>query len=246
MRRWRIVLTGSVGVLLIGSLVAVESVYRSGLNTLTTLPAPPSTVGLSDAVRSLAWLEFEGHGPIAVEPTGPLRYAMRIVSAPSGTLSERPTTGGRQIASFCARHLIMEQNTEGLRQGEFSLGMASIAIWLSRSWTTDQIVACALNRGYYGHGLTGIEAAAGGYFGKPAADLSYDEAAVLIVALRAPSRFDPICNPSEVRREATALMAGMASTDGDDDSQRGPISDPAPGLRPDSDLRCASDDPPGQ
>lgn len=246
MKRWWLILIGSIGLLLIGSFALVEGVYRSGLNTAVALPAPPSTDSLSDAVKSLAWLDFEGDGPIAVEPTGPLRYAMRIVSASRMGRNDRPTTGGLRIASFCARHVMIAQNPEGLRQGDFSLGMASIAIWLSRNWTADQIIACALNGGYYGHGFTGIEAAARGYFDMPAVDLSYDQAAVLIVVLRGPSRFDPICSPSTVRREAAALIARIDPPAGIDGSQRELISGPTLANGPDTDEPCAGEDPPAR
>lgn len=244
MRRWWIILAGSIGVILLGTLALVEGAYRSGLSILAALPVPPSTDGLSEAAKSLAWLDFEGVGPIVVEPTGPLNYVARIVSASSRGRNDPLTTGGLKIAGFCARHVITEQNPDGLRQVEFSLGMASVAIWLSRNRTTDQIIACALNGGYYGHGFTGIEAAASGYFGKPAIDLSYDEAAALIVALRAPSRFDPICSPSKVRSEAAVLIARMVAPTGLDGSRRELISGPTSEFGLDTDERCASEDPP--
>ena len=98
-----------------------------------------------------------------------------------------------------------------MRQLEFHLGSAAVAIWLSRNWSTEEIVACVLDAGYYGQGRYGIEAAATGYFGRPAADLAHDEVALLMVAQRAPRRFEPYCDPDALRRLIEDLLFPLES-----------------------------------
>lgn len=216
-RRW-IVLTGSACLLLLASLAAVEGAYRHGLSALDALPDPPTTDGLSETLAQVIWAEFEGPGPIAVQRTGPLRHGIDMMIGRPGRLATAP---GLRLASFCARYIVVEYRTVGrLRQGEYHLTTASLSIWLSRNWSTEEIVACALNGGYYGQGRIGIEAAASGYFGRPAADLAHDEVALLMVASRAPSRFERHCDPSAVRDEISELLSLLqVEAAGDDRDQ---------------------------
>ncbi len=206
-RRW-IVLAGLFCALLIAPVLAVESLYRHGLSALSALPEPPSADGLSETLVQVTWAEFEGPGPIAVRRTGPLRFATALA------LGSRPYYRGRngvapgfRLTAYCARSAIHDQGGETHRAGRFHLGVAALSIWLSRNWSTEEIIACTLNGGYYGQGRMGIEAAASGYFGRPAADLAHDEVALLMVALRAPSRFEPHCSPSALRDDIGELLS---------------------------------------
>lgn len=233
--RWKI-LAGTIAVVLLVGVGAIEGVYRSGLGTLTTLPEPPPTDALSDAVTQLAWLEFEGAGPIVVKPTGPLRYAMGLALDGGRPVNGLPAAGHR-IAAFCARHVIAEQHPDGLRPLEFNLAGASLSIWLSRHWSTGQIIACALKGGFYGHGFIGIEAATRGYFGTRPTDLSHSEAAILLVALRGPY-FDPVCNPDAVLAEANLLLARLAEESFFGQPLRDPDIAPSSDLGLDSSIQC--------
>lgn len=77
------------------------------------------------------------------------------------------------------------------------------AVKLERRHDKDWILAQYLNRAPFGANFVGIEAAAQGYFGKPAKDLALDEAALLAGMVQAPSRFRPDrhCPRAVKRRE---------------------------------------------
>lgn len=75
--------------------------------------------------------------------------------------------------------------------------------------TKEEILAAYLDRLPYGHGLTGPEAAARGYFGVAARDLSWAQAAFLAVLPRAPSYLDPYQHESRVMLRQRALLDAL-------------------------------------
>ncbi len=86
-----------------------------------------------------------------------------------------------------------------------------LALWLERRFTKDEILALYLNRVYFGSGNFGIEAAARSYFGKPAAKLSLNEAAMLAGLLKAPSRYSPARNRDRAAARASVVLDRMAA-----------------------------------
>ena len=71
------------------------------------------------------------------------------------------------------------------------------------------ILEAYMNRLPYGHSLVGPEAAARGYFGVAAKDLSWAEAAYLAVVPRAPSALDPITRESRVLPRQRIVLAAL-------------------------------------
>ncbi len=72
-----------------------------------------------------------------------------------------------------------------------------------------EILEAYLNRLPYGHGLVGPEAAARGYFGVAARELSWAQAAYLAVLPRAPSHLDPFRHPERVELRQRALLHAL-------------------------------------
>ena len=72
-----------------------------------------------------------------------------------------------------------------------------LAIKLDNNFSKEQILENYLNTIYFGRGAYGIEAAANTYFGVPASQLTAQQAAVLAVLIRSPSRYDPAVSPEE-------------------------------------------------
>ncbi|MCY4541075.1 MAG: transglycosylase domain-containing protein [Rhodobacteraceae bacterium] len=65
------------------------------------------------------------------------------------------------------------------------------ALAMELKFTKDEILTIYLNRAYLGGGATGFETASFRYFGKPAAELSVAEAAMLAGLLAAPTYYSP-------------------------------------------------------
>ncbi len=79
------------------------------------------------------------------------------------------------------------------------LQQAFRALQLERLLTKDEILYQYLNRAPYGGNLSGVEAAARAYFGRPAAELSLAEAALVAGLPQAPSRLRPDRHPDRAR-----------------------------------------------
>jgi penicillin-binding protein 1A len=85
----------------------------------------------------------------------------------------------------------------------------SIARDIEREFSKDQILELYLNQIYLGEGYYGVEAAAQGYFGKSARELSAPEAALLAALPQAPSFFNPRRNPEAAERRRNLVLALM-------------------------------------
>lgn len=85
-----------------------------------------------------------------------------------------------------------------------------LALRVERQFTKDEILEAYLNKVYFGHGLYGIEAAARGYFGKSARDVSVDEAALLAGLIQAPSAYDPTERPKKALARRAIVLSAMA------------------------------------
>jgi penicillin-binding protein 1A len=81
-----------------------------------------------------------------------------------------------------------------------------LAVRIERQFTKDQILELYLNKVYFGEGFYGIEAAARGYFNRPAKDLGVDEAALLAGLIQAPSAYAPTAHLDRaIARRAVVL-----------------------------------------
>jgi hypothetical protein len=88
---------------------------------------------------------------------------------------------------------------------------------IERRYTKDEILELYLNHIYFGGGAYGIEAASRNYFGKPAARLTLEEAAVLAALPKSPTLFNPRRFADRARERSDLVLSLMA--------QQGIISD---------------------
>lgn len=97
------------------------------------------------------------------------------------------TQGGSTITQqFVKNSLLSQEQTYTRKIKELIL-----AIELERSYTKDEILNAYLNEISFGSTYAGAEAAARGFFDKPAKDLSLDESATLAALIPAPSYYSP-------------------------------------------------------
>jgi len=149
---------------------------------------------MREAVMAAEDRRFYEHG--AIDYWGILRAFRENVSKKAHGVQ-----GGSTIEQQLAKHLI----------GDFSRTMdrkfleAFVAIRLEQNLTKDQIMNYYLNRIYFGKGYFGVGAAARGYFGKEANELSVPECALLAGIIRAPNSSSPLVDPfkARLRRDAT-------------------------------------------
>src|SRR6202008_823192 len=84
-----------------------------------------------------------------------------------------------------------------------------LAMWLEARFSKKEILSLYLNRVNFGAGAYGIEAASERYFGKPAAQLSIGESALLAGLMKGPSRYSPVSPTDRAERPTTIVLDEM-------------------------------------
>lgn len=148
---------------------------------------------LVNAVVAMEDTKFYQHG--GYDFFGIIRAALKNLTA----------GGVRQGASTITQQLA--RNTFPLKERTFRRKL--VEIFLSRrieaSYGKQKIMELYLNRIYFGGGLYGAEAAARGYFGKSAREMTLTECATLAGLIKSPNRLSPWTD-REVSREARNVV----------------------------------------
>jgi len=123
----------------------------------------------------------------------------------------------RQGASTITQQLA--RNSFALKEKTFRRKL--LEIFLARriedNFNKQKIMELYLNRIYFGGGLYGAEAAARGYFGKPARELSLSECAMLAGLIKSPNRLSPWTDKAasgDARNYALVRMRDLGYIDG--------------------------------
>ena len=108
-------------------------------------------------------------------------------------------------------------------------------ILLARSledrYTKEQILEKYLNTVYFGEGYYGVEAAARGYFGKPAAEIDLHEAALLAALVRSPSNDAPCVAPKRATARRNLVLRLMRRQHRISDAElQAALTAPIPGV----------------
>jgi penicillin-binding protein 1A len=103
----------------------------------------------------------------------------------------RVVQGGSTITQQLAKMLFLTPE----RTLDRKLKEIFLALHIEKHFTKQEIFLHYYNNVYMGHGVYGFEAAARYYFGKPAAQLRPEEAALLAGLVSAPNRYSPYLNP---------------------------------------------------
>ncbi|PYS71930.1 MAG: monofunctional biosynthetic peptidoglycan transglycosylase [Acidobacteria bacterium] len=116
--------------------------------------------------------------------------------------------GGSTVSQQLAKNLYLSSQKSFVRKGQEAI----VTLMLERLLTKKRILEIYLNVIEWGDGVYGAEAAAQHYFHKPAAALSWNEAAFLSAMIPNPRTvFNPQVNPRRVGRRQRIIMRGMSS-----------------------------------
>jgi membrane carboxypeptidase/penicillin-binding protein len=134
---------------------------------------------------------------------------VRVAAAVIRNFEEgRRAEGGSTITQQLARQSFLTRDKTYRRK----LQEVIIAAYIEKMYDKNDILELYLNKVYFGGGLYGAEAAARGYFGKPASDLSVDEGALLAGLIQSPSSYAPTVNLDRaVARRNIVLQSMLAS-----------------------------------
>jgi penicillin-binding protein 2D len=178
-----------------GSLIAELGPQVRTLVALRSLPVyvPAAFVAVEDR-------RFFEH--VGVDPRGIARAVRQNLE------------GNREGASTITQQLIGAMFPEQVNRTEISverkLREARLALELEQRYGKERILEAYLNQIYFGHGWFGIEAAARHYFGKPAARLNHEEAALLAALPRGPGVYSPKISPVRALERRNLVLDRMA------------------------------------
>jgi 1A family penicillin-binding protein len=119
----------------------------------------------------------------------------------------RRAEGGSTITQQLARQSFLSRDKTFRRK----LKEVILAATIEREYSKHDILQLYLNKVYFGDGYYGIEAAARGYFGKHASDLTVDEAALLAGLIQSPSSYAPTGNLERAIARRNVVLQAMLS-----------------------------------
>ncbi len=120
--------------------------------------------------------------------------------------------GGSTITQQVARNLLLAEEL-GTRSPRRKIREIVLAWQMTSKLSKDEILALYLNQTYYGGLAYGVEAASQTFFGKPAAELTLPECALLAGLPQAPGVYNPFTN-SEAARQRQLVVLGLMEKDG--------------------------------
>ena len=123
----------------------------------------------------------------------------------------------KQGGSTITQQLIRQVALTTDRNFQRKIKEALLALRVERRFDKNMILEAYLNRIYFGNGHYGVEAAARGYFGKPASELDAAESALLAGIIPCPSVCSPRTSPNVARTRRDTVLRSML--------QNGAISD---------------------
>ena len=139
----------------------------------------PRQIGAFIAVEDQRF--YQHHGIDWHRVAGALWHDLRTLS---------PREGSSTITMQLARNVFPDRLTRA-RTLRRKIAEMIVARRIEQQLGKEQILELYLNQIYLGNGYYGVEAAAHGYFGRSANDLSLAQAALLAALPKAPSNYDP-------------------------------------------------------
>ena len=162
------------------------------------VPLREVSPNLTNAVLAIEDQRFYRHRGFDLVRMG----AALLANIQSGRLAQ----GGSTITQQLARQSFLTPDKTYRRKVQELI----LAARIERRYTKDQILAMYLNKVYFGDGLYGVEAAARGYFGKHASELTVPEAALLAGLVKSPSSYAPTVNLERAVARRNVVLQAMA------------------------------------
>jgi penicillin-binding protein 1C len=186
-----------------GRIIAEVSDKDAGNRTLVTLDnISPYAIHAVVSTEDQRFYTTPGFDIIGI-----VRAVFQNVAA-GGTVS-----GASSITQQLARTLVFDPNDLGGNSTQRKIVEIFVASEISRRYSKSQILQMYLNQMPFGNRSNGIEAAAQGYFGKPAKDLNLPESALLAGLLQAPSAYNPVVNREAAFNRMNDVLRLMVQTD---------------------------------
>jgi penicillin-binding protein 1A len=161
-------------------------------------------VSLSDLPRHLIYAVLAREDPDFYNHRG---FSIRgIARAFYGQLTGRTLGGGSTITQQVAGTLYTDRTERSYSRKIRELWWA---IQMERRYTKNEILEIYLNYMYMGPGVYGVEAASKFFFGHSARNITLAEAAILVIQLSSPSRYNPLDNPNVAMDRQRSVLNRM-------------------------------------
>src|SRR6185312_9021344 len=130
----------------------------------------------------------------------------RIIVTVVNDIIHRRMHGASTLTQQLSRKLFLTDE----KTWERKIKEALLAIRIEKRYTKREIFTLYCNQMYFGHGVYGVEAASRLYFGKPAKDLTLEEAALIAGILQGNVRQSPYVNMDAALRRRNYTLDRMA------------------------------------
>ena len=187
-----------------GALLFPPAIYLVGLAVAPPRPIP-ATNRVPPVIADAIWARANGGRATELTPISPVSMAQFAACMAIEDFWDT-TPGDARRAAACRRYMPAIQGVEylsGVHMRDASLkpsfreglGRFSTTVWMTRSWTREELLNTLASRAEFAHGWRGVEAASRGYFGRAATEVSLPQAA-LLAAFIGEHWQDPWCGPA--------------------------------------------------
>jgi penicillin-binding protein 1A len=133
-----------------------------------------------------------------------------LVRVVIGVLSGNTRGGGSTITQQLAKNLFPRKRNPSI----LDLTVAKFKEWitatkLERNYSKEEIIAMYFNTVPFGSQSYGIKAAAKTFFNKTPDSLNFEEAALMVGVVNAPTRYSPIRNPERAFKKRNLVLSQM-------------------------------------
>ena len=220
---------------LIGGAViaAIPVIYLASLvvwgGTLTPPPKPSETAA-PPLVKDALWARAGGGRATELRGVNPINMAGLMICSNLAGGGDDPQRLDAESLAECAKWLPAIQGLEYLSRlhgtdhqiprASFRGGASSMAtmLRLSHAWTREEFLNTLAARADFGYGWQGVEAAARGFFGRPAAALTLPQAAYVATRV-GDTRTDPWCEPAAAVQMRNEILDRMRNNGAISDTQ---------------------------
>lgn len=117
----------------------------------------------------------------------------------------RKVQGASTITQQLVRLLFFDQKKTFWRKIKEQI----FSLLVERQFTKEQILETYLNHVCFGHGIYGVQAATQRFWGKKIAEISLDEAAILVGSIQSPENYYPAVYPLSAQRRRNIVLSQM-------------------------------------
>jgi len=175
---------------------AARVAAHTGTGQLLTGPPP---LRVQQALVATEDSRFYSHSGVGIPGS---------IRATVGPLLGQSDPGGATLDQQLAKLLY----TGGRRSFTDRVEQVALAVKIDHRYSKPQILRLYLDTAYFGHGYTGITAAASGYFHRSPQTVSWSQASMLVGLVQAPSAYDPTAHYALARSRQQHVLDRLVAT----------------------------------